>query len=191
MLKSFIWPGFILLVLAQWFVPLQMIWQKEKVLTRGTSYKFETAPVDPSDPFLGKYIVLSFKENSLKMVGAEKLSYRSKVYVSFLSGINGFAKIATIELSKPRRTDYLETTINYISQEKDSVTIFLNYPFSKYYMEEYKAPGAERIYRESRADTSLKTYAIVNIHNGDAIIKDVYINDTLINDVIRARGLTR
>jgi hypothetical protein len=57
-------------------------------------------------------------------------------------------------------------------------------------MEEYKAPGAEKIYRERHTDTTQKTYAIVNIYNGEAIIKDVYINDTLINEVIRSRNVS-
>ncbi len=147
MLKLFIWPGFLILLLAQWLVPLQMIWKKDTVLTKGISYKFETAPVDPSDPFMGKYIVLNFKENSLKLADTKKFSYNNKVYVSFSAGKNGFAAIKTIDITKPQSTSYLETTISYISAEKNGGTVFLNYPFSRYYMEEYKAPTAERIYR--------------------------------------------
>ncbi len=191
MFKLFIWPGFLLLLIAQWLVPFRMILKKDKVLANGTSYKFETAPVDPSDPFMGKYIMLNFKENSLKLANTKKFSYSSKVYVSFSAGNNGFAKIKSIDISKPKSTDYLETTINYISAEKDSGTVFLNYPFSRYYMEEYKAPSAEKIYRERNLDSTLKVYALVKIYNGDAIAKDVYINDSLINDVIKARNIIR
>lgn len=191
MLKLFIWPGFLLLLLAQWLVPLQMIRKKDTVLDKGTSYKFETAPVDPSDPFMGKYIVLNFKENSLKLANTKDFSYNSKVYVSFSAGKNGFAKIKSIDITKPQINDYLKTTINYISSEKDSGTVFLNYPFSRFYMEEYKAPTAERIYRERNLDSTLEVYALVKIYNGDAVVKDVYVNDSLINDVIKARNVIR
>ena len=191
MLKSFIWPGFVLLLLAQWAIPLQTIFQKNKVLSKGISYKFETAPVDPTNPFIGKYIMLNFKENSLKLSDVKGFTYDTKVYVQFSKVDKGFASISSIALTKPATNDYLETTVNYISEEKDGSTIFLNYPFTKYYMEESKAPKAERIYSERTADTTLKTYALIKIYNGDAIIKDVYINDSLINDVINARTIIR
>lgn len=58
-------------------------------------------------------------------------------------------------------------------------------------MEEYKAPTAERIYREINSDSTLKVYALVKIYNGNAIVKDVYVNDSLINDVIKARNVIR
>ncbi|MEO5995836.1 MAG: GDYXXLXY domain-containing protein [Chitinophagaceae bacterium] len=191
MLKILIWPGFILLLLAQWFVPLQMIWSKNKILSQGKSYKFETAPVDPSDPFMGKYIVLNFKESSLMTTDAKKFSYNGKVYVRFLTGNDGFAKVGSINVTTPQTDDYLETTISYISEMKDSSVVFLTYPFTRYYMEEYKAPKAESIYRDRIKDSTLKTYALVNIYKGDAVIKDVYINDTLINDVIKTRDAVR
>ena len=191
MLKVFIWPGFLLLLLAQWLVPMQMIWKKDKVLDNGTSYKFQTAPVDPGDPFRGKFIMLNFQENSLKLPDTKKLSYNSSVYVSFLADKNGFAKIKSIDISKPHNTDFLETTISYISAEKDSSVIFVNYPFSKFYMEENKAPRAEKIYGERNLDHSLKVYALVKIYNGDAVIKNVYVNDSLITDVINARNKLR
>ena len=47
---------FIIVVCAQLFVPSQMIFQQEDVLKTGTAFKFKTQPVDPSDPFKGKYI---------------------------------------------------------------------------------------------------------------------------------------
>lgn len=191
MLKSIIWPGFVLLLLAQWAVPVQMIFKKNRILSNGISYKFETAPVDPTNPFLGKYIVLNFKETSLKVPDVKGFSYDSKVYVQFSKSDKGFARITSIALKKPATSDYLETTVNYISEEKSGAIVFLDYPFTKYYMEESKAPKAERIYGERSLDTSLKTYALVKVYNGDAIVKDIYINDSLLNDVIRARSIVR
>lgn len=191
MLKSIILPGFILLVIAQWFVAGQMIWQRKKILSAGLSYKFETAPVDPSNPFLGKYIVMNFKENSLKLPGTTHFAYNSHVYVSFGIDKEGFAKIDSISVARPQKNYYLATNISYISKEKDSTTIFVNYPFTRYYMEEYKAPKAESIYNETRTGANLKTYALVKMYKGDAVIKNVYINDSLLNDVIQARNAVR
>jgi uncharacterized membrane-anchored protein len=61
MIKKTILPLFALTCLAQWFVPAQMIYDQEQVLREGKTYHFKTAPIDPSDPFRGKYITLSFE----------------------------------------------------------------------------------------------------------------------------------
>jgi uncharacterized membrane-anchored protein len=188
MLRLFIWPAFILVIIAQWWVPGQMIWKKEKVLNNGTSYKFQSAPVDPSDPFRGKYIILNFKEDHITMPGKPDLAAGSKVFVNFFTDKNGFARIRSVNKIKPHQSDYLETTVSYISNSKDSTEVYLHYPFSNYYMEEYKAPQAEKIYREAMIDSAQRTYALVNLLNGDAVIKDVYINDTLIQQVINKRN---
>ncbi len=185
MIKSIVWIGFALLVIAQWLVPGQMIWKKEKVLAEGIAYKFQSAPIDPNDPFRGKYIVLNFKETSLTVKKDTSLDYGEKVYVTFSVNKEGFAIINTVSKTNPSKKDFLETTINYVSNENDSTTIFINYPFDKFYMDEYKAPRAEAIYRERNIDTSQKAYALVNLLNGDAVIKDVFINDESIHQIIR------
>jgi uncharacterized membrane-anchored protein len=191
MLKSFTWPGLIILLLVQWFVPAQMIWKKDKVLSKGISYKFVTEPIDPANPFIGRYIALNFKDDAIKLPNTNKLPTLNKVYVSFSADKDGFAKIRSLATNKPQGSDYLETTINYSSEQKDSTIIYINYPFTRYYMEEYKAPKAEKVYRERTRDTTMKAYALVNIYNGDAVIKDVYVNDSLIGDVIRKRDIVR
>ncbi|MEJ7766817.1 MAG: GDYXXLXY domain-containing protein [Chitinophagaceae bacterium] len=191
MSKTLLWPVFALVVLAHWWVPGSMIWNKEKVLTEGTTYKFQSAPVDPSDPFRGKYIVLNFREDHFKVAGKSNLSHHKRVYVTFITDKNGFARVRSVEERKPVRKDYLETTVRYKSEENDSSTIYLIYPFSTYYMEEFKAPQAERIYGKVRVDSTAKAYALVNLLNGDAVIKDVYINDTLLQQVINTRNAIR
>ena len=183
--KAIVWIGFALMVIVQWLVPGQMIWKKEKVLAEGVTYKFQSAPIDPNDPFRGKYIVLNFKENSLTVKKETSFDYGEKVYVTFSVNKEGFAFINSVGKTKPAKKDFLETAINYVSDEKDSTTIFINYPFEKFYMDEYKAPRAEAIYRERNIDESQKAYALVSLLNGDAVIKDVFINDTSIHQIIR------
>ena len=58
--KKIIFPAFILLVLVQLFVPANMILEQEDILKNGTPYKFKTAPIDPYDPFRGKYVWLGY-----------------------------------------------------------------------------------------------------------------------------------
>lgn len=51
-------------------------------------------------------------------------------------------------------------------------------------MEEFKAPEAETIYRESIRDTARLTYALVYIKNGEAVLKDVIVDGLSISDVV-------
>jgi len=191
-MKNIILPAFILLVFAQWLIPAQMIWQKDKVSSEGYLHRFQTAPVDPSDPFMGKYVALNFKETS-KTMSHNKDRYNGlKIYVTFFTDNNGYAQIRDISRTIPLHTkDFLETTINYTVPEGDSDRIYINYPFNRFYMEEYKAKQAEGAYNNRSADTSNKTYALVSIHEGDAVIKDVFINDSSITDVIRKINSSR
>lgn len=191
MLKSLLWPGFIILVIAQWLVPGQMIWRREKILAEGILYKFQSAPIDPEDPFRGRYMVLNFKEAAYITTDSTNLDYGDKIYVSFSADRKGFARISAISETKPQKPDYLETTVAYADREKDITTIGVNYPFNKFYLEEYKAPKAESIYQESVIDSTQRTYALVSILNGDAVTKDIFINDTSIHEIIRRRNRIR
>jgi len=56
--------------------------------------------------------------------------------------------------------------------------------FDKFYLEEYKAPCAETLYRESNRDSKNRTYALVRIFKRDAVIEDVFVNDTSIHKLI-------
>ncbi len=70
--KKIILISFALLVLLQIWTPAAMIWNREDVLRSGKAFKFRSAPVDPNDPFRGKYIILSFRENGFKNPGRIK-----------------------------------------------------------------------------------------------------------------------
>jgi uncharacterized membrane-anchored protein len=187
-LHLLIWPLFIVMALAQWAAPVQMIMKKDLVLSRGIKYKFLAQPIDPNDPFLGKYIVLNFRDNHIKVPAKKDTrNNNDKIFVTFEADKNGFARIKEIHNTPPGHDDYLESGIWYMSQENDSTSIFVEYPFNKFYMEEYKAPKTERIYFERVRDSSQKVYALVSILKGDAVINDVFINDSSIQQVLLNR----
>ncbi len=178
-------PAFILMVLAQLYVPASMIFQKERVITQGTAYKFRTAPIDPNDPFRGKYITLSFNETGVKVDNAEEWNYVDKVYVFLTTDSSGYAMIQSIAREKPEgRNDYIKANIDYVQTDTLS-TVFVRYPFDRFYMEESKAPLAEQVYTEAAIDTNQVAYALVMVRNGDAVVRDIFIDDVSITEVIR------
>jgi uncharacterized membrane-anchored protein len=187
MMKQFAIGAFIIIAIVEWFVPGKMIWDKEAVLRKGKIFNFRTEPVDPSHPFKGRYIALSFKENAFTTTSPDSgLFNYGDAYVLLEKDGDGFAKIKNVVKQKPLAApDYVQASISYIDRKKDTAVIHLQYPFDEFYMDEFKAPKAETVYRESTRDSTQKTYAIVSILNGDAVIKDVMINDQSIRQAIR------
>ena len=176
-MKKLIIPLFLALACIQWWVPASMIIKKETVLTNGKQFKFLTEPVDPSNPFKGKFIALNFKASVFIPLDKNEFSHGQEIYVTLITDDSGFAKIATISATEPAgRTDYVKALIDYIDYD-DVKTIHIQYPFQEFYMDEYKAPEAESVYREMNSDIKNKTYALVKILKGDAVIADVIIDD--------------
>ena len=138
-MKLSIWPFFILLICIQLAVPGSMIWKKEMILVKGTPYKFLTAPIDPYDPFIGKYIVLNFREQAYTLPPKQDVDDDAPVYISFRNNKNGFAEIDKVTKQIPEGSDYLKTNVSRINREKQRVTVFINYPFNRFYKEINKA----------------------------------------------------
>jgi uncharacterized membrane-anchored protein len=179
--KAILIPGFILMVLVQLYVPVRMIFHKESVLTTGTEYKFRTAPIDPNDPFRGKYISLNFNANAVKVADAEDWMNGDQVFVDLTTDSLGYASVLSVSKSEPTGYEnYIKANISYVITDSLLSTVFIQYPFDRYYMEESKAQVAQDSYNAAAIDSNQVAYALVLVKNGEAIVKDVYINDTLI-----------
>lgn len=168
--------------LAQWYVPGKLILDEEKILSEGKVFKFKTAPVDPSDPFRGKYITLSFEENSIKIVNPDEWKNAKRIYVS-LEDSAGYALISTVSMYEPENADYVKAEIQYISDY--DTTLYIRYPFERFYLEESKASEAEKLYWEAQRDSSVTAYAEVSILEGNAALKDVFINSRSVKEIVK------
>ena len=175
--KKIILICFGLLVLLQVWTPVAMIWNREDVLKNGKPFKFRSAPVDPNDPFRGKYVVLSFRDNSFVNSTNTEWKNGETIYVELTTDGAGFAKIAAVHKNKPaREIDFVKTAINYLGNDSMK-RVFVDWPFDRFYMEENKAGDAEQAYVKSTADSTNTTYALVKVKNGDAVLANVFIND--------------
>jgi uncharacterized membrane-anchored protein len=175
--------GFVVMVGAQWYVPLSMIVDSNKTIEEGVEYHFRTQPVDPSDPFRGKYITLDFNAAQYHIADTSQLHFleRSQVYATVGKDTAGFAQIVKLSIEPPDGdVDYIAVEYTYTYDS----TAYLNFPFSRFYLEESKASEAERVYWQSRIDTSVTCYAKVRVWKGDAKVVDVMINDSSIVDVV-------
>lgn len=166
---------FILAIMAQWLVPSKMIWDKESVIETGKVFKFKTAPIDPIDPFRGRFIYLNFESDTMKIIDKTEWQINDDVYVTLSTDSSGFASVKSISPNVPDgTTNYVKAKIRYISNDKPKL-VTIRYPFEKFYMEESDAPKAEKIYRNASIHQRMNGYALVYIKNGDSALKDVIV----------------
>jgi uncharacterized membrane-anchored protein len=169
---------------AQWMVPAKMIYDSEQVLAEGTNLKFKTRPIDPSDPFRGKYITLNFESNFFEFRDSSDWAPGHEVFVTFDTDSLGFAVVKEAFHTPPESNTYLRTTIEYVYNRPGFYTAEIKLPFERFYVEESKASEAEQVYWESQRNKDQITYAVVSIGEGQAILQDVFINDRSIIDIV-------
>jgi uncharacterized membrane-anchored protein len=170
------------MVIAQIGVVAQIVYNYETTIASGNVYKFKTAPVDPNDPFRGKYINLNFQLTTFRTDDDSWEPYEM-AYAYFSKDEQGFAVIETLSKTKISNSpfDYVQVEIN--SYYNNEVRISL--PFDTYYMEETKAYDAEVLYREhQQLDATQEVYAVVHIQNGTYVLTDVIINGISIKDAV-------
>ncbi len=181
--KIMITIGFVVMLLAQWFVPGQMIFEQEDVLGTGTAYKFRTQPIDPNDPFRGKFIVLNYEMNQVTHADS-LLTWRDPIYVYIANDSLGYAK-ATHASSTLLDTDqdYVMATVN----SNYNGTLHFDLPFNKHFMNEDKAYDAERAVwdiNRNRDSVPSVCYGRVFVKEGVAILDDVFIDDISIQKYV-------
>ncbi len=181
MKTTYLFIGFIGLALVQIFVPSQMIWKQEDVLKTGTMYKFKTMPVDPTDPFRGKYITLNYEMNSMTITDTS-LTYGDKVRVYIDKDSQGFARAVRLS-QKPLEINKDFVIARVTGNYKGIVNFEL--PFNRFYMEETKAKDAEIAYTKVNRDSlSQNVYAVVHIKEGRSVLKDVIIDGESIQEYV-------
>ena len=165
-----------IMIAAQIFIPVNMIFQQERVLRKGAVYRFKTAPVDPYDVLRGRYVALSVESNSVECKENDKIGYGQVVYALLGKDKDGYAVIKDIAPAPWPNGDYIKTKVSY----KRKSRLYLDLPFSRFYMNEYKASRAEDLYRKyNRRDDKDKrgAYILVRVLEGRAAIVDLYLDE--------------
>lgn len=178
--KLIVLIAFVGMALLQWYIPARMILSKTEVLESGVAYKFRTAPLDPTDPFRGKYITLSYEDSTIDVEDPENWIRNETVYALITADSLGFARIKAVSKKAfAEEGNFIKTKVSATGPG----SVSLEYPFDRFYMEEHKAPRAEKAYRQALQDSSQITYALVYIKNGDAVLSDVVINGVSVKDL--------
>jgi uncharacterized membrane-anchored protein len=179
---------FIIMVIAQLAIPASIVIRGESVVAKGKEFKFKVMPIDPSDPFRGKYVSLRFQAEEFLIYDSISFKDYEDIYVIVSTDYKGYAQIADITTQKPDQGDYIKATMRhfYTSNTDGLVTtkVYIKYPFNRYYMEETKAEKAENLYFKMLGDSTKTTYAVVWVKDGVAVLEDVMINGQSLKNLL-------
>ncbi len=173
-----------LVCLAQIGVPASLVVQHEQTRAAGTLWKFQTAPVDPNDPFRGRYVQLSFAAEREPVLFADSgmifIRHGTRMYAELAAGPDGFAQLVRLHEKRPSGGEYLDVFVGQmrapLERKKDSEEKELppaaqvRLPFDRYYLPEDRAPQVEREYFEASRNAQANTYVEVRVRNGHAAL---------------------
>ncbi|MBI9105857.1 MAG: GDYXXLXY domain-containing protein [Spirochaetales bacterium] len=179
MRKSIFFIIFILCAAAQLFLSVSSVVFNERVLARGEVHRFRTVPVDPYDPFRGKYVDLDF---DLSLTSSDSGRYQDgeKVFVILERGADGYSDFSSISDTSPSAGNFIKMEIDYISGDE----IYFNIPFDRYYIDEDYAEEAERAYQRESIGT--ETYIEVRVLNGRSVIEELFLGGLPVIDYLKS-----
>lgn len=163
--------------LAQLAVPASMIWKRQQILREGRVWKFRTAPVDPVDALLGRYLSLRFAAER-SATSAPLLSGEGLPYVSLKNDADGFAVVDEVSY-EPKPGDNVIRAEYYGFYEGK---VNLRFPFDRFWVNEGDATAAEGAYQAHGRDDG---YVTVRVGRGDAAIEELYLAGKPLREFLR------
>jgi uncharacterized membrane-anchored protein len=183
--------GFALVCLAQLAVPVSLIVKHEQTRTSGTVWKFQTAPVDPGDPFRGRYVQLAFAVDRAAVPLANPGSYAQydqRMYAELEAGPDGFARLVRLHERRPAGVDYIDVFAQQMFIDETPrepggepppqgpAANYVRVPFDRYYLPEARAPEVEREYWEASRKAQANTWAEVRVRDGHAVLVNLVLD---------------
>lgn len=151
------------------------IWTYERVLKEGEAFWFNVRPLDPYDPFRGRYVTLRFEKANEAPLEEDEImpaTFPQKGF-ALLERRDQGAAIRTVTLIKPLSKSYLEVDVFGRSQPKNKNTLLLVLPFNRFYMREDIAPLAEKVLRNQTVNVKAK----LRVLEGKGVIENLFVGD--------------
>jgi uncharacterized membrane-anchored protein len=182
----------IALFMVQAGVALSMVVRYERTLRNGTPFRVKVEPVDPEDPFQGRYVRLTTRlpaPAAIGMSGGGPIYTDGPLYAVLETGADGFARVVSLSYSPPDTGDYVEVrpsawwpapaepardTPPEPAQPPIANPVFVSLYCDRYYVTEAEAPAIEARYREAmRAPGGSKAWIGIRVRDGMAVIESL------------------
>jgi uncharacterized membrane-anchored protein len=183
--------AFALVCFAQLAVPASLIAKHEQTRAAGTVWRFQTAPVDPADPFRGRYVQLAFAvdRESVPLADATYVwvDHGQRVYAELAAGPDGYARLVRVHDRRPAGVEYVDAFVQHMHVEVQRVrdgsepppgppAVILRMPFDRYYLPEARAPEVERAYWDASRKAQANTWAEVRVRDGHAVLTGLVLD---------------
>jgi uncharacterized membrane-anchored protein len=172
---------FIAVALVQLAVAGGAIVKSELALRTGEAFRFRIQPVDPVDAFRGRYVAIRFAVDRAPLADGADVRPRERVFVPVEVDVDGYASFGPADVDAPHEGAYLRLRAGVVTPDEDGkIHVWVSMPFRRFYMDEDKAPDAERAVWSRRRGQSTASVG-VRIRNGTGVIEELYIDDTPIH----------
>jgi uncharacterized membrane-anchored protein len=179
---------FAALCLVQAAVPVSMIARYELALHRGTVFKVRAAPVDPVDPFRGRYVVFRL---ALEPVELDTSFAGGPVWVALEEGPDGFAKVGGVSRTRPAHANYVGAELAPLQWRADGSGVArfrLVLPHDRYYVEESKATPVEVAARTRSGPALGHTWVTLRVRHGVGAVERLWIDGVPVEDYRKRSG---
>ena len=175
---------FIMMSLAQLFVPIKMIFDNEDVLSNGIRYELKIAKLNPEKAIYGDFIRLNFEYNFI-LTDKDVWQQSEAAYVQLAVREDSFAEISSIHRRIPDQTqDYVYVKIYDIQKLDSADKLIIEYPSINYFIEEIGSKERKkRIITQFFNDTS-DAKAIVFVKEGELTLKEILIDNISLKEKI-------
>ena len=170
---------FALVALAQLSVPGWAAWMRTQTLQKGKLWKFRIAPVDPIDAVRGRYITLSFPAEQVPR--SEPMHLETPAFAYLKEDSRGFAEIDHLSTTE----ELNDSVIKVMPQGWWNNVQRVKFPFERLWLPEDLAPAADRVYGQSSRQQKDNVYVTVRVHNGDAALDQLFIDDQSLAQYLR------
>ena len=172
---------FAVVALVQLAVAGSAIVKSELALRTGEAFRFRIQPVDPVDAFRGRYVAIRFAVDRAQVVEGAAVRPRKYIFVPIEVDADGFAALGWADVDPPDEGAYLRLRAGVVTPDEDgNQQVWLQMPFRRFYMDEDKAPKAERaVWSQRRGQRNASVS--VRIRHGVGVIEELYIDDVPIH----------
>ena len=181
-MKNLSWLLFGLMVLLQWVAPVRQILKYERVLAEGTLVRFKCRAPDPYDPLRGRYLAVAVENTRVPSSSVKGFNEGHQVYADIVVGADGMATFGKVSATPPAAGLYLACKMpSYFYGDDVSLVM----PFDRYYLNEAKAPAADRWMATMRTERTKPTWVEVRVRDGVAVIVDIKHAGVSLADAIK------
>lgn len=188
--KNILLALFMLTVIAGIYYPISKIIYFEHMPSLVCRFKVEL--VDPYDAFRGRYVALSPVRQTVRISEENDFKHWGNIYAVLERGKDGFARV--VDLSNKLVHGKINLRVEYVDRvqgEADVSEYIVNFPFTRYYMNEYLAPKAEEVFLNALRSNGRCAVVVKVYENGNFAIDDLEIDGIQIREFIRVERKTQ